>query len=182
MAGKGKAMPSISEENLSLNLSYPKRNKQLDGTYYHISLNSVLGNKVEFYPRIPYEACLSEMDVPRVCFSPSVSQCLMAISHKIFDSDTFYIYKSEVEVYEPIGVTDSEITKEVWSLSPVWLYKVETISKSFFSPTEWYNLKSIVRDSYFCCWSVSGFNMKNGFLHLERIRNFLKECGIKDYP
>jgi hypothetical protein len=174
-------MPSLHESN-SLSLSYPKRDKQLDGTYYHISLNPVLGNTVNFFPRVPLESSPTELDVPRICFSPSVSQCIMAISHKLFDNDTFYIYKSDIEVYQPVGVGDAEITKEVWALAPVWLHKVGVISKRSFYGIGWDRFKIIVRESYFSCWPISGFDLKNGFLHLNRIRDFLKECGIKDYP
>lgn len=175
-------MPSISEEKFSLTLNVPKRNRSLDGSYYHVSVNECLGNKVEFFPRLPDESGDSELDIRRVCFSPSVSQCLIAICHRARYIDNFYIYKSDIEVFEPIGVMDSKITGEVWSFNPCWLYKKDIICEWRFMENDWEKFKKILIDAHLACWTSYSYNVKVGEMFLEELRDLFKRSGIEDYP
>lgn len=100
--------------------------------YYHLS---ELPDLHELQPSISdnfmtkngYE----ENKTPRVCFSPSIDQCLMAMSANIKDKE-YYVYTpyniNTNKLRKPTinEVPDSNITGEVWSLEPI---KVKCIGK-----------------------------------------------------
>lgn len=71
-------------------------------------------------------------ETPRVCFAPSVDQCLVALSQNL-TGKSFYVYSpediSKLDVYKPNikAVPDSEITGELWAIQPVKLKQVGRI-------------------------------------------------------
>lgn len=101
---------------------------------YCISQEDLDGQTLE--PRVPdnfftkngYE----DGETPRVCFTPSVDKCLMAISQKC-EGIEFYVFSPEEvpaeNIYKPTveEVPDSEITDETWITCPVKLKKVGKI-------------------------------------------------------
>jgi adenylate kinase family enzyme len=101
---------------------------------YCISQEDLDGQTLE--PRVPdnfftkngYE----DGETPRVCFTPSVDKCLMAISQKC-EGIEFYVFSpeevSDENIYKPTieEVPDSEITDETWITCPVKLKKVGKI-------------------------------------------------------
>lgn len=81
-----------------------------------------------FFTKNGYE----DGETPRVCFTPSVDKCLMAISQKCAGIE-FYVFSpeevSEENIYKPTveEVPDSEITDEIWITCPVKIKKVGKI-------------------------------------------------------
>lgn len=175
-------MPSISENYNELVLQRPRRNKSLDGIYYHITTDACLGNSITFEPQIPIESCFSELKIPRICFSPTVSQCFIAINHKIKDVETFYVYSSDIEVYDPIGVEDVEVTGEVWSLRTEHLHKVNIISKNSFSLEDWNIFKTILKASYYNCWKCFGFEKELSVKYLDNLKELFKKYNVEERP
>ena len=98
--------------------------------YYHLSLKDDI--KI-LNPKIPKNYMTDnnyeENKTPRVCFSPSINQCLMAMAANIKNKE-FYVYTPEDtdNLINPTisQVPDSKITGEVWSLKPI---KVKLIGK-----------------------------------------------------
>lgn len=100
--------------------------------YYHLSKESDL-SIVE--PSIPDNYMtknkFEDHKTKRVCFAPSINQCLMAISRNL-TGETFYVYTLYESDYKKIKkpsvnqVPDVNITGEVWITEPV---KVKYIGK-----------------------------------------------------
>ena len=100
--------------------------------YYHLS--EIFGlNMLEpsisdnFMTKNGYE----ENKTPRVCFAPSIDQCLMAMSANIKDKGYYVYIPYNIDVNKlrkPTvkDVPDSTITGEVWSLEPI---KVKCVGK-----------------------------------------------------
>ena len=101
---------------------------------YCISQKDLDGQTLE--PRVPdnfftkngYE----DGETPRVCFAPTIDQCLMAISQKC-EGIEFYVFTPDnvpkENIYKPTvkEVPDSKITGEIWVTCPVKLKKVGKI-------------------------------------------------------
>lgn len=125
--GKG----DIDNKSLNPNVKHLPNYK---GKLYCISQRNMDGETL--VPRIPdnyltkngYE----DADTPRVCFAPSVDQCLIALSQNNANK-SFYVYEpedqSKIDVYKPNtkAVPDSKITGELWAIQPVKLKRVGQI-------------------------------------------------------
>ena len=101
---------------------------------YFISTKDLDGKTLQ--PRVPdnyfTKRGYEDGETPRVCFAPSIDQCLMAISQKC-DGMEFYVY-SPIAVdknclYKPSTkeVPDSTITGETWITCPVKIKKIGKI-------------------------------------------------------
>lgn len=122
-----------SLDNTQLNPNVRKLSNY-KGKMYCISPKKLDGQTLA--PRVPdnyftkngYE----DGETPRVCFAPSVDQCLMALSQKTMNMP-FYVYSpediSKIDVYKPNkkAVPDSGITGELWAIQPVKLKQVGKI-------------------------------------------------------
>lgn len=111
-----------------------KKLSNYKGKMYCISPQELDGKTLT--PRVPdnyftnngYE----DGETPRVCFSPTVDQCLMALSQKTTNMP-FYVYEpeniSKIDVYQPNekAVPDCKITGELWVVQPVTLKRVGKI-------------------------------------------------------
>lgn len=97
---------------------------------YHLSdkiLDSIL------YPKVP-ENFLTKLGVednktPRVCFCPSIGDCLKAMSAPI-KGKIFHVYITHVkDPYKPTikEVPDCEVTKECWSTQPTRIQRIYDI-------------------------------------------------------
>lgn len=102
--------------------------------YFHLS-TKYHGKKVLFEPRVPISASEGENKIiPRVCFTPSLEQCLMAIEgyddwRTIFfthHNQKYFVYTihGNSKIFTPDNnmVCDAYRTKEVWRLIPTMLY------------------------------------------------------------
>ena len=111
-----------------------KRLLNYDGPAYFISETKL--EDTSLIPRIPKnfftENGYEEAETPRVCFAPSVDECLAALSKNI-EGKTFYIYSpvdiSKCEISKPdnIAVPDSDITNELWCTNAVDVQQVGKI-------------------------------------------------------
>lgn len=84
-----------------------------------------------FYPRIPINSMTrngyEDNHTARVCFSPSIQECLMALSQKNTNK-SFFVYVPNVDerrlkrmITHPNKkqVPDVELTNEIWVLKPI---------------------------------------------------------------
>lgn len=101
---------------------------------FHVSKRD-LGEKVILTPSIPRDTAKGEDRVtPRVCFAPTVEQCVIGIvGYGISQDITFLgafsilansqwcptVYKTEEVLFEPDWVSDFHITHEEWALDPI---------------------------------------------------------------
>ncbi len=101
---------------------------------YCISQEDLDGQTLE--PRVPdnfftkngYE----DGETPRVCFAPTIEQCLMGLSQNLKEKEFYVFIPEEVpeeNIYKPTieEVPDSGITDETWITCPVKLKKVGKI-------------------------------------------------------
>ncbi len=104
--------------------------------YYHLS-TKYHGKKVLWEPRLT-AYCPEENIMPRICFAPTLEQCLMALEghsswekawlliiHDIASLNKLYVYainkNSKVKKAPCSAVWDSFRTDEVWRLEPTVL-------------------------------------------------------------
>lgn len=106
--------------------------------HYHISAKDH-GAKFEFTPKVPATAGPRECQVTeRVCFSPTVWQCLIgvcgtskfiAIAYELLyvalrDGTQPVVYQTRAKLTPPPKlVTDFKVTGEMWSLKPITCYR-----------------------------------------------------------
>lgn len=163
-------------------LQRPIRAKEFDGVYYHVSTEGGEEDKIVWTPRVPLDSAWSEPEIPRICVSPTISQCLLAINFKAYDFDHFNIYKTNAKVYFPIGVTDSEITKEMWLLSSSEFIKCGELSKEQNNDIDWEEFQEILYNSYeqgWCSDKAKCITLKKYLLDL---RCFFEKHNINDRP
>jgi hypothetical protein len=170
----------LEEERITF--QYPKRAKELDGTYYHVSTRDYQEEQSAWSPWVPLDSGINELDIPRICVAPTISKCLLAINYKAYSYDRFIIYKTNAEVYYPIGVLDAEVTKEMWVLSPTTFTKCGEISKGQFKKEVWKKFKEILKDSYYIGWSVDGSMNKTLKCYLYQLKTFLEQTGVEETP
>lgn len=104
---------------------------------YHLSFKQ-LHNKI-IYPRVPNNTLtknrLEDGYIPRICFCPTIEQCLMAIGKNI-EGRKFNVYTvlnknckiiSNDNIIKNAYVPDAEYTKEIWVIEPVKFIKVGRI-------------------------------------------------------
>jgi len=115
---------------------------------YHLSQNEL--HKEILKPRIPdnnftrkgYE----NNTIPRICFSNSIQNCLMALSIGLYNK-TFYVYEpsnnikiiDNKEIVEKQYVPDAFVTKEIWGIEETELIAVAKIK--VFQPTIYHEFK-----------------------------------------
>lgn len=104
--------------------------KNYRGKLYFISEDNLDGKTLK--PRVPQNYFTKngyeDDQTPRVCFTPSVDQCLTALSQNV-KGKTFTVYEPDTKpskIYKPNkgAVPDSEVTGELWVQDPVKLKKV----------------------------------------------------------
>lgn len=111
---------------------------------YHISFRDNLSGI--WKPQLPAGSELNsggkytEPDIPRICLSPTIDQCFIAIYpniSKFYEEKgikhlTFYVYQPEgkVNAVNTKGVWDSHITDEKWLLEPTKMILVGEVEIS----------------------------------------------------
>lgn len=106
---------------------------------YHVSRRD-LGHIVTLTPQIPRSATKDECHLtPRVCFSPTVEQCVMGIvGYGLSQDITFLgafmelanaswcptVYHTDETLFEPEWVSDFHITHEEWALAPITVERI----------------------------------------------------------
>ena len=104
-----------------------------ESSLYFISKDNLDGKILE--PRVPdnfftkngYE----ESETGRVCFAPSIDQCLMGLSQNLTNKEFFVhipIITKDTKIYTPTlsEVPDAKITGEIWITTPI---KIKNIGK-----------------------------------------------------
>lgn len=106
---------------------------------FHVSRQD-LGHIVTLTPRIPRSASKSEcLLTPRVCFSPTVEQCVIGIvGYAVSQEITFLgaftelanaswcptVYHTDETLFKPKQVSDFHITHEEWALAPITVERI----------------------------------------------------------
>lgn len=96
-----------------------------DNLYFHLSYDKDL---TRLTPRVPNEYIMDYEDdiTPRISASPTIEQCLTAMSD---DSYMFYVYVIDitgVRTHKPtiLDVPDVEYTEEIWIMEEVEPYLI----------------------------------------------------------
>ena len=93
-------------------------------------------NFTRLSPRIPknerVELQIENDNIPRVCFAPSIEQCLQAIDVEKGKEYYVYVPKGNLFKYDifkctPKEVPDSNLTDEYWCLDPIEIQKLYKI-------------------------------------------------------
>jgi len=171
------------KETESLIILTPKREKRLDGTYYHLTTWPNFSEKIELYPRVPQSSSICESDIPRICVAPSVAQCLISICHRYLHNE-FFIYKSNIEVHLPIGVPDAKVTGEVWCLNNkgVIFKRCGNIVTCNIDEVLGFEFKKTLKDAYTKCWTWMGVDLNKLEKYHLLIKEQLKKMGIENKP
>ena len=169
------------KEAESLILLTPKRAKHLDGIYYHLTTERCLPDKIELYPKIPRSASIYESDIPRICVAPSISQCLISICHKHL-YNMFAVYKTNAEVYLPMGVPDAKVTGEVWCLNDQGIIFERCNTIICINEESWKEFKKILKDTYVKSWTWMGVDLKKLERYHLLVKEQLKKMEIENKP
>ena len=141
--------------------------------HYHVSPKD-FGETVTFNPRVPPTANSAECETPRVCFAPTIWQCLMAIegtsSAYTAIGDCVYqaahkgtnptVYGTRARLTPPPKlVSDFARTGEMWSLKPIKLRRlgyldVAQLVKGNIRMTQ--DPRSKLTKEFYAGWSVAG--------------------------
>ena len=86
---------------------------------YHVSTKNLNGQVL--HPKIPHnyltEQDLEESKTARICFSPNIDRCLMALSENLKGKELYVHIPLDKTKYEDVKntqVPDSDLTKEKW--------------------------------------------------------------------
>lgn len=112
-------------------------------SYYHVSEKD-FGNKVRFLPRIPISAASNERKIKRICVSPSIAGCMVALGGLL--EFPLYVYKTkgDVDVYGAgSSVVDWKATLEHWIVEPTVFYRVGEITEHDLGSDLYYELMSL---------------------------------------
>lgn len=97
---------------------------------YHLS-DKILDSTL--YPKVPENFLtkngFEDIKTPRICFCPSIGDCLKAMSSNI-KGKIFHVYITHIKSpYKPTKneVPDCEITKEYWALQPTKIRRIYDI-------------------------------------------------------
>jgi hypothetical protein len=96
---------------------------------FHLTVSKKWGDKKKIEPRLKgRNRAFGEPEISRICVSPDITGCLLAIPYT--DRQTYYIYRTykKVRAYYPYEVEDSHITKEKWITVPTTFVKIGKIS------------------------------------------------------
>lgn len=116
--------------------------------YYHITQKK-WPERVKLIPRSEGEHRLdNEPLIERICVSPTIEGCLVALGSCLLLSRPIYIYRTikKVSVKNPYRVLDSHVTKEKWIIKPIKFMKIGKINK--FLPKELYYLSAGGHDDH----------------------------------
>lgn len=98
--------------------------------HYHISHRLILDT---IYPKVPLSSRVDgEPLMPRICVSPTISQCLLAVNWYPDNNVNVYVYSTDAKTVQALGVRDVKWTGERWILNPVNLTLIYN-SKEYFS-------------------------------------------------
>ena len=98
--------------------------------YYHITQKK-WPKRITLTPRNKGDhRAVNEPEVSRICVSPSIEECVIALGTCLICHFNINIYRtvSKVSAINPYDVTDSHITKEKWLIKPTRFMKVGTIN------------------------------------------------------
>ena len=100
---------------------------------YHISHKS-LGKQPTLKPRTPFSRACGEDDTPRICVSPTIEECYLALQLEIeaqyvhrIQSYWVYVVDTRDSVFANESVFDRRITRERWLLTPTKLKRIGRI-------------------------------------------------------
>ena len=126
-------------------------------TFYHLS-DTDLGVKFKLTPR----NAGFETSIKRVCVSPTVRECLLAIGGVRGNADkkTFYIYRIEIDdedkaldmVNPEKMVADHILTREAWILKERMFEKVGVLHRQQWGQYDYKNILFIKEPTFSITW------------------------------
>lgn len=97
--------------------------------WYHVS-TTLRAKEVILTPRdndSGFNRADDEPDTLRICVSPSLEQCIIAVPYYYNTIFSVYRTKTKVKANRPINVFDSKITQEGWLIKPTTFIKMGTL-------------------------------------------------------
>lgn len=102
--------------------------------YYHITQKISWGNEIILFPK-SYGKNRSdgEIETPRICVSPTIEGCLVALGDLLNINKPIYIYRTKYKVQSSLAkeINDASITGEKWMLRPTIFICVGKINKKY---------------------------------------------------
>ena len=104
--------------------------------WYHITKRGYMGKSKILYPFVPECADVNEGNIPRICVSPSIWQCLkaltgrediMTIKIKAMFSENPCVYFTEEQPYIPPACSDFRDNDERWFIKKTKFYYLARI-------------------------------------------------------
>ena len=99
--------------------------------YYHVTQKR-WPNRLQLKPRDwGYHRMDEEPDDARICVSPTIEGCLIALAGCIEGDSIVSVYKTvcKVKAISPVNVIDSKITEEMWLVRPTTFERYGRIAK-----------------------------------------------------
>jgi hypothetical protein len=111
--------------------------------WYHLS-TTLRDNLIQLSPRDNAEGFNRSDDEPnvkRICVSPTIEQCLVAIPYSKWDTFSIYQPIKNVNPKFPTGIFDSEITDERWIVSKTWFKRIGILDLNSITTTKKFKIK-----------------------------------------
>lgn len=95
--------------------------------YFHVTQNPFWGKEIILKPKPDGgNRSSGEPKLPRICASPTIEQCLVALGECLRCNASIYIYrtKNKIKTMNPRGIVDSKLTGEVWIINKTKFIKI----------------------------------------------------------
>lgn len=149
-------------------------------TLYHVSTRLEPPMPKDFVPKVPESAMsIEDRTTPRICFAPTVKQCLEAIGLNTEEQEYITVYQLDtgkvdpshvldpLQVYEKHNVIDALDTCEHWVTCPLRLFPMYArINKAQWKDADGYGMKKLTSLKLeLTTWDeIQGKNLPKSFL------------------
>lgn len=136
-------------------------------------------NFTKLSPRIPknerVELQIENDNIPRVCFAPSIEQCLQAIDVEKGKEYYVYVPKGNLFKYDifkctPKEVPDSNLTDEYWCLDPIEIQKLYKIKIGKEIETNSFKYASIINYKVIESYDINNANVLQEFAEFKGVK------------
>jgi hypothetical protein len=98
--------------------------------YYHVTQKK-WPKRITLSPRkIGEHRAIDEPEINRICVSPSIEECIIALGSclKYYSNINIYRTVSKVYAYNSYDIPDSHITQEKWLINPTRFMKIGAVN------------------------------------------------------
>lgn len=96
--------------------------------YYHLT-QKIWPNNIILKPKKIFNKSDDEPNIHRICVSPTIKECLMALGSTLWYKNSIFIFRTKYKIKSSpcFGVIDSHLTNERWILKPCNFIKIGKI-------------------------------------------------------